>query len=174
MIRPEFRKKLERQHTILLLVWAAFVHAVFLYLWMTNFMLSRSSVYGLSEAVRVALWLISVIEIGLLFFWKSLYLNKQAILSRALKAPVTSSLAGYESPQEQRAAEVVSSYFLSKLTALALAEAVAISGFVLAFIGGYLWDQYVLSLLSGVLLLLQFPSKDFLEELTREVELHGG
>ena len=137
-------------------------------------MLSRSIASGLPEAVRIALWLLSVALLGVLVWWRKHFLTKEAVLTPRAKVPTAVLLPGYESPVEQRSTEVITFYFTMKLVTFALAESVAIFGFVLAFIGGYLWDQYLLSLLSGILLLYQFPSKAFVEELIRDVELGGG
>lgn len=174
MIRPEFRKKLERQHTILLLVWAAFVNAVFLYVWMANFLPSRSSPSSLSETFRITLWLISLSMIGVLLWWRKRFLTKEAIFTPPAKVPMAILLQGYESPVEERSTEVITFYFTMTVATFALAETAALLGFVLAFLGGYRLDQYVLSLLSAILLLLQFPSKSFLEELIKDVEARGG
>jgi hypothetical protein len=43
-------------------------------------------------------------------------------------------------------------------------------GLVLAIVGRYLLDQYLLSALSLVLLALEYPTERFLEKLVREVE----
>jgi hypothetical protein len=86
---------------------------------------------------------------------------------------VNQALRGYESPVEEKAATVVSYYFTLKLVSFAMAEAVALCGFVLAFIGHYFWDQYLLSFAALVLLLWQFPSKAFLDGLVTEIETRG-
>jgi hypothetical protein len=58
--------------------------------------------------------------------------------------------------------------------AFAIAESIGIYGLILALIAGYLWDQYLLSLISGLLLISVYPSRGFFEELVREVEGRSG
>jgi hypothetical protein len=52
----------------------------------------------------------------------------------------------------------------------AIIEAIAVYGLVLAIVGRHLFDQYLLSALSLVLLALEYPTERFLEGLLREVE----
>jgi hypothetical protein len=52
----------------------------------------------------------------------------------------------------------------------AIIEAIAVYGLVLAIVGRYLLDQYLLSALSLVLLVLEYPTERFLVGLVQEVE----
>lgn len=70
--------------------------------------------------------------------------------------------------------QVASNYVAKKIVAFAFAEAIAIYGFVLAFIGQYMWDQYLMTLISGLWLVYLYPSGNFFEELARELEARGG
>jgi len=177
MIREEFRKKLESRHTLLVVLWLRFICADFLYVWIADFILAHEPNAprpAFSNMVRAGLWVLAVGDIWLLYgFWKKRFLTKEAVLTQPAKPQITASLRDHASPVEERAAAVISLYFTFKLSAFALAAAVAIYGFVLAFWGHYGTDQYVLSVVSLALLLYEFPSKAFLQELVREIEIRG-
>jgi len=65
---------------------------------------------------------------------------------------------------------VVSTYVTRKIVLFAILEALAVYGLVLAIVGRFLSDQYLLSALSLVLLTLEFPAEKSLEALVREIE----
>ena len=174
MIRPEYRKTLESQHGVLVVLWVIFVVGIILYLWISEFLLAGrklSAGPAFSEPARIVLWLLAFFDLGALAWWKKRFLTKGAILVAGLKkTKLLQALQGHESPLEEQAAGAISFYVTAKIVAFAMVEAIAIYGFALALIGHDLWGQYPLSLASGVLLLLEFPSRPFLEELLRDVE----
>ncbi|HZD42222.1 MAG TPA: hypothetical protein VE131_15975, partial [Terriglobales bacterium] len=86
------------------------------------------------------------------------------------KTKLFRALQEYKGSIEQRAASVVSTYVTRKVVLFAIIEALAVYGLVLAIVGRYFADQYVLSALSLVLLALEYPTQRFLEGLLREVE----
>jgi hypothetical protein len=65
---------------------------------------------------------------------------------------------------------VVSTYITRKVVIFAIVEALAVYGFVLAFLGRFVSDQYLLSTLSLVLLVIEFPSETTLDALLRAAE----
>src|SRR5262249_54298426 len=71
---------------------------------------------------------------------------------------------------EERAAAVVSTFVTRKVVIFAIIEAIAVYGLVLAIVGRYLLDQYLLSALSLVLLVLEYPTERFLVGLVQDVE----
>jgi hypothetical protein len=79
-------------------------------------------------------------------------------------------LQEYKGSVEERAAAVVSTFVTRKVVIFAIIEAIAVYGLVLAIVGRYLLDQYLLSALSLALLALEYPTERFLEKLVREVE----
>jgi hypothetical protein len=79
-------------------------------------------------------------------------------------------LEGHKGQIEERAAAVVSTYVTRKIVLFAILEALAVYGLVLAIVGRFLADQYLLSALSLVLLTLEFPAEKSLEALVREIE----
>jgi len=176
MIRPEFRKALEGQQQILALLWTFFFCGLFVYLWLTEFVL-RSSGFSagssVAETVRIVLWLLALIDLGTFVWWRKRFLTQEAILGGSKKYTTLQVLQEHKTPIEERAAQVASSYVTSKIVGFAILEATAVYGFVLALIGGYIRDQYLFSLASGVLLLFEFPSKAFLEKILRKIEAPG-
>jgi len=177
MIRDEFMRKLAKRHTLLVFLWVNFILADFLYVWVADFQLSFTKnplMPGFSPMVRAALWIVAGAEIWLLHgFWKKRFLTKEALLPLLAMPKLPRALRDHASPLEERCASVVSFYFIFKLAAFGLAASVALCGFALAFWGHYVVDQYVLSFVSLALLVHEFPSKAFLQELVREVEIRG-
>ncbi len=176
MIRPEFRKALDSQQKVLVVLWVVFIWAIFVYLWIANFILAKSGFSAgssFSGSARIVLWLLAFLDLGYLVWWKKRFLTKEAILGGSKKFKLLQALQGHKSPLEEQAAGVISSYVTGKIVAFAIVEAVAVYGFVLALVGRYVWDQYLFSIASGVMLLFEFPSKPFLEELLRDVEVRG-
>lgn len=117
----------------------------------------------------MVLWLLAFIDLGTFVWWRNRFLTKEAILAGSKKYKTLQVLQAHTTPLEERAAQVVSSYVTSKIVAFAILEAMAVYGFVLALIGGYVRDQYLFSFASGALLLFEFPSKSRLEELLSDV-----
>jgi hypothetical protein len=176
MIRPEFKKALEDQQPILILLWIFFFGAIFVYLWLTEFILGKaafSAGSAFAETVRIVLWLLGFVDLGTYIWWRNRFLTREGILARSKKYKVLQVLQEHKNSLEERAAEIVSSYVTSKIVAFAIIEAMAVYGFVLAFIGAYVRDQYLFSFASGALLLLEFPSKAFLNDILRELETQG-
>ena len=175
MIRDEFRRKLEKRHTRLVLLWVNFISADFVYLWVANVQLSFTKgpfAPTFFPMARVVLWLLAGALIWTLHgFWRRRFLTRGTLLVLPAMPKLPRALRNHASAVEERCASVVSLYFIFKLCAIALASSVALSGFVLAFWGHYVTDQYILTFISLALLLYEFPSKVFLRELVREVEI---
>jgi hypothetical protein len=53
---------------------------------------------------------------------------------------------------------VISTYVTRKVVLFAIIEAIAVYGLILALVGRFLLDQYLLSALALVLLIVEFPS----------------
>lgn len=176
MIRPEFRKALESQQRRLLCFWITFITGDFVYLWIAGVLLADAkfpAAYSSAATLRIVLWLVAVFDMGTLVWWKRRFLTDEKLLEKPTLFPTPKALQAHESPLEARAAAVISAYVTNKIVVFALIGAIALYGFVLAFIGRYSADQYLLSLVSGVLLLFEFPSKARVEELLTHVESRG-
>jgi hypothetical protein len=173
MIRPDYRKALESQQTILVALWWVFLGGIFLYLWISETFLAHWQLAvpaSLAQSLRLALWLLTLCDLATLIWWKRRFLTQRAILAGVKQYKILQSLQEHKTPIEERAAAVVSSYVTGKIVAFALAEAVAVYGFAFALTSRYFPGLYILSAAAGALLLLEFPSKRFLRQLLQEVE----
>ena len=173
MIRAEFREVLENQQQVLVILWAFFFFGIFVYLWIAEFLVARlgpPSGSAASELGRIVIWILSFIELATLVWWKKRSLTTEAILGGVSQHKLLQALRGHSSPVEERAAAVVSSYITSKVVAFAIIEAIAVFGLVVNIVGRHTVDQYLLSLASGALLVVEFPFKPRLQELLSAVE----
>jgi hypothetical protein len=173
MIRPEFKKILTDQRGAAVILWSFFTISIPIYIWIAqNVLANPKYAQGLSFAktARVVLWFLVLIDLGYYVFWKRRYLIPQALLDKSPKTKLFRALQEYKGSLEQRAAAVVSTYVTRKVVIFAIIEAIAVYGLVLAIVGRYLFDQYLLSALSLVLLAFEYPTERFLEGLLREVE----
>jgi hypothetical protein len=173
MIRPEFRQALATQHKILVVLWWVFVAGLFLYLWISQTFLANWQLAGaasFAQAARLILWLLTFCDLATLVWWKRRFLTRQAILGGAKQYKILQSLQEHKTTVEERAAAVVSSYVTGKIVAFALAEAVAVYGFAMVLTSRYFPGLYILSAAAGALLLVEFPSRRFLEGLVKEIE----
>jgi hypothetical protein len=173
MIRPDFKKLLMDQRGAAVILWSFFMISIPIYIWIAqNVLANPKYAQGLSLAktARLVLGLLVLIDLGYYVFWKRRYLTSEALLDKSQKTKLFRALQEYQGFIEQRAAAVVSTYITRKVVIFAIIEAIAVYGFVLAIIGRYLFDQYLLSALSLVLLTLEFPTERSLESLLREIE----
>lgn len=174
MIRPEFRRQLVDQQKVLLLVWVGFIGATALYLWIPQSLLERLQPpgdYPLVGTVRYLLWLVALLELTFLFWWKRSFLTKEAILRKYGESKwVPRLIKGAQSESEENAGRGISYYLAVKIVAFAIAESLAIYGLFLAYSGRYFHDQYFLSFICALLLLYFYPSRSFMTELMREFD----
>jgi drug/metabolite transporter (DMT)-like permease len=177
MIREEFKQKLERRHSKLVLIWLAFVVGDFNYVWVAHFLLDQIEgplQPGFSDTVRTAIWILAAAVIWALYgFYKKRIFTRQAFFAPPPTVKVSAALRAHASPVEEKAAVAVSAYFVSKVVTFAFAGAIAIFGFVLAFVGHYVTDEYLLTLVSLGILAYEFPSKSFLRGLVGEIEIRA-
>ena len=127
---------------------------------------------GLSfaEIARVLLWGLAVVDLGYFAWWKKHYLTRAALLDRTKQAKLFSALEEHKGPVEERAAAVISTYITRKVVLFAIIEALAVYGLVLAIVGRYFSDQYLLSALTLILLTLEFPTQKSLTAVLQDVE----
>jgi len=173
MLRPDFRKSLLSQQGALIILWSFFVVSIFIYIAITHTVLGNSSTPGESsflQAARWVFWLLALVDLGYLAWWKKRFLTRQMILADPKKTKVLRALEEHKGRAEEHAASVISTYVTRKIVAFAIIEAIAVYGLVLAFISRNFWDQYLLSGLSLILLVIEFPAKSFLERLVNELE----
>lgn len=173
MIRPDFKTVLLDQRGATVILWSFFTAFLAVYIWIARAAVQDGAflIHGAAARVaRAALWLLVIVDLGYLSWWKKSKLSRKALIDGSGAARMLRALADYKGEVERRAASVISTYVTRKVTAFAIIEAVAVYGFVLAVIGGYLWDLYFLSALSLLLLVIEFPTKGFHEGLLREIE----
>jgi len=175
MIRPEFRTILMDQRGAAVIIWSFFMISIAVYLFIARSLLADPNFardFSLAKTVRIMLWILTLVDLGYYVYWKKRRLTAAAILSGAKEVKLFRALEGYEGAIEKRAASVVSAYATRKIVVFAIIEALAVYGLVLALVGRYVWDQYLLSVLSLFLLALEFPNEKSLRELVQTVE-HG-
>jgi hypothetical protein len=173
MIRPDFKKILLDQQGAAVILWSFFTISIFLYIVIAQLVVREGGFLGsssLAPAVRVVLWMLVLVDLGYLVWWKKRNLTREALTDRSNKTKVLRALEDHKGQVEERAASVISTYVTRKIVVFAIIEAIAVYGLVLALAGRYLWDQYLLSGLSLVLLVLEFPGKNILTALVNEIE----
>jgi hypothetical protein len=155
------------------ILWSFFTIFIALYIVIAHHVLANPK-YGqgvsFAETARIVLWILVLVDLGYYFHWKQHYLAPGAILDNSQKTKLLRALQDYKGTLEERAATVVSTYVTRKIVLFAILEAIAVYGLVLAIVGHYLADLYLLSALSLVLLAVEFPREGSLENLVREVE----
>lgn len=176
MIRAEFKNSLLDQQGASVILWTFFFASIFLYIAIAQFVLAGRD-FGVNptvaQSVRAALWILVFVDVGYLASWKKRNLAQDKILGTSKSTRIFRALQGHDTPAEETAAAVVSAYVTRKIVAFAIIEAIAVYGLLIALVGRYLWDQYLLSGLSVALLIIEFPAKRSLEKLIDQLEAAG-
>jgi hypothetical protein len=173
MIRPEFRKILLDQRGAAVILWSFFAISIPIYLVIARQILGNPSVGtnpAIAEPSRIIFWILTVVDLGYYGYWRNKNLTPQAIRRDARQTKLFRAVAEFNGVDEQNAAYIVSTYITRKVVIFAIIEAIAVYGFVLAFLGRYVGDQIALSLLSLVLLAVEFPGQKSLNGLIDAVE----
>jgi hypothetical protein len=176
MIRSEFRKILLDQRGAAVILWSFFFISVPIYLLVARHLLGNPDLgtnRSIAEPARIIFWLLTFVDIGYYFYWRDRNLSAAAIKREARKTKLFRALEEYQGADEERAAYIVSTLVTRKVVIFAIIEAIAVYGFVLAFLGRFVADQSVLSVLSLILLAIEFPSAKSLDRLLQEVEGPG-
>lgn len=176
MIRPEFRKVLLDQRGAAVILWSFFVISIPAYIFISQKFVTAPAAGGSSftDTIRILVWLLTLVDLGYYVYWKRQNLSSDAILTSAKSAKLFRALADFQGDTEERAAFAVSAYVTRKVVVFAIIEAIAVYGFVLAFVGGFVADQYLLSGLSLVLLVIEFPSEKSLDAAVKAAERSDG
>ncbi len=173
MIRPEFRTILLDQRGAAVILWSFFAISIPIYLVIARQILGNPSVGtnpAIAEPSRIIFWILTVVDLGYYSYWRRKNLTPQAIRRDARQTKLFRAVAEFNGVDEQNAAYIISTYITRKVVIFAIIEAIAVYGFVLAFLGRYVGDQIALSLLSLVLLAVEFPGQKSLEGLIDAVE----
>jgi hypothetical protein len=160
MIRPEFKKILLDQRGAAVIIWSFFVIFIALYVFISRHLLANPDFgrgFSYAAPARAVFWLLTLIDFGYYIYWKR-HLTPEAVLRDAKKSKRLRALEEYKGAEEERAAAAVSTYVTRKIVLFAIIEAIAVYGMILALVGRFLLDQYLLSALALVLLIAEFPS----------------
>jgi len=173
MLRPEFRKILLDQRGAAVILWSFFAISIPIYLVIARQLLGNPSVGtnpAIAEPSRIIFWILTVVDLGYYAYWRKKNLTPQAIRRDARQTKLFRAVAEFNGVDEQNAAYIVSTYITRKVVIFAIIEAIAVYGFVLAFLGRFVADQIALSLLSLILLAVEFPRQKSLDGLIDAVE----
>lgn len=173
MIRADFRKILLDQRGAAVILWSFFFMSVPIYLVIARHLLGNPNLGTnptIAAPARFIFWALALVDIGYYFYWRDRNLSADAIKREARKTKLFRALEEFQGTVEENAAYVVSTLVTRKVVIFAIIEAVAIYGFVLTFLGRFIGDQIVLSLLSLILLTIEFPSAKSVESLIQEIE----
>ena len=137
----ENRQATKNQRWALDVTWKGSIAALAVYLVLPWFIRLPGIVDGQPYTrLRIILWVIALVQVGVIFWWERT-LRKETI-STALQGTAIDPVAYYRG---------------RKMAAMGMAQSVAAYGFVLALVGGYFWDQYILTLISAALLIRHYP-----------------
>ena len=168
MIRPEFRKTLLDQRGAAIILWSFFAISIPIYLAIARQLLGNPKLGTnptIADPSRLVFWILTLVDLGYYAYWRKKNLTAQGIRRDARQTKLFRALEDFNGVDEQNAAYVVSTYVTRKVVIFAIIEAIAVYGFVLAFIGRFVADQIALSLLSLILLAVEFPTQKSLDAL---------
>lgn len=173
MIRPEFRKLLLDQRGAAVILWSCFVISIPVYIVVARQVLENPNIganRAFADTARVFLWFLAAVDLGYYAFWRVRRMSSEAILQTSGSTKLLRSLENFVGRAEERAAYVVSTYITRKVVLYAIIEAVAVYGLVLAIVGRFVSDLYLLSTLSLILLVIEFPAERSLARLLGKIE----
>src|SRR6266550_1989460 len=173
MIRPEFKTILLDQRGAAVILWSCFVISIPIYFVISRSVLANPNVgtnRSIADPARMIFWLLALVDLGYYAYWKRRNLTEAAILRDSKTTKLFRALEQFTGVLEERAAYVVSTYVTRKVVIFAIIEAIAVYGFVLALVGRFVQDFYLLSTLSLVLLVIEFPSQKSLDAIVRAAE----
>ncbi len=172
MIRPEFKTILLDQRGAAVIIWSFFTISIGLYLFISRHLLANPDFgrgFSYAGTSRAIFWILTFIDFGYYVYWKG-YLTPEAVTRDAKASKRLRALEAYQGRDEERAAAVVSTYVTRKIVLFAIIEAIAVYGLILALVGRFLLDHYILSALALVLLIVEFPSEKSFSALLQKVE----
>lgn len=162
MEHEDLRQMVERQRRVLVIVWGSMMATLVVYLLIPRLVASEGPLLA-SGAVSILLrpffWVLVLFEVLFLNWWKQAYL-KPTVLR-------------LERPADEQIKAAISKTTTRGIVAFAIAESIALYGLILALIGRLFLDQFLLTLISGVLMIQLYPSARFFDELVREGQPRG-
>ena len=149
----ELRHAAEKQRPVRN-AWVGSMAALLIYLLLPWFVSPPEILEGEPyRGFRVILWLVAAIQVGVLFWWTQRFVTKEAVLNAVRRTAI----------------DPLTYYMGRKIAAVGIAQSIAVYGLVLAFVGRYFWDQYLLTVISAALLMRHYPHRDMFDELEREI-----
>lgn len=167
MMRPEFRKILLDQRGAAVILWSCFVISIPVYSVIARNVLANPNIginRSVAEVARLVLWFLTVTDLAYYVYWRRRNLSAAAILRDARSTKLFRALEEFSGPVEEQAAYVVATYVTRKVVIFAIIEAIAVYGLASAILGRFVSDLYFLSVVSLVLLVVEFPTEASLEE----------
>jgi len=161
MIREEFKKILLDQRGAAVILWSGFFISVPIYIFIARHLLTNPRLgtsVSVAEPARIILWLLTIIDLGYYVYWRKHNFSADAIGRGARGTKLLRALEEFKGAAEERAAHMVSTYVTRKVVLFAIIEAIAVYGLVLALVGRFVHDFYLLCALTLVLLAVEFPS----------------
>lgn len=174
MIRPEFKTILIDQRGAAVILWSCFVISIPIYIMIARQVLENPNIganRSFADAARIVIWFLTAVDLGYYAYWRKRYMSPESIFRTARSTKLLRALEEFNGAVEERAAYVVSTYVTRRVVLFAIIEAIAVYGFVVAIIGRFESDLYLLSTLSLILLVIEFPSEKSLAALVRSIEL---
>jgi len=161
MIRDEFRKTLLDQRGAAVILWSGFFISVPIYIFIARHLLTNPKLganVSVAEPARLVLWLLAIVDLGYYGYWRKRNFSAAAMMRAARGTKLLRALEEFNGAVEQRAAYVISTYVTRKVVLFAIIEAIAVYGLVLALVGRFVQDFYLLCALTLILLAVEFPS----------------
>jgi hypothetical protein len=155
-VEPQIREPVRTQKRALMLTWAGSAAALIIYLTVPWFL----SLQGIApegesyEGLRAILWFVAFIQVAVLLFWTRRVLSEE-VVRRAVRGTAIDPLKYYTG---------------KKIAAIGMAQSIAAYGLVLALIGPYFWDQYILTMIAATLLIRHYPSRRSLDKIKSALE----
>ncbi|HEX7231026.1 MAG TPA: hypothetical protein VF452_11590 [Candidatus Binatia bacterium] len=159
-MREEFRKTLLDQRGAAVILWSGFFISVPIYIFIARHLLTNprfGANISVAEPARLVLWLLTIIDVGYYVYWRKRNFSADAIRRDARSTKLLRALEEFNGAVEERAAYVVSTYVTRKVVVFAIIEAIAVYGLVLALVGRFVYDFYLLCALTLLLLAVEFP-----------------
>ena len=160
MIRPEFRKILLDQRGAAVILWSAFAISIPIYLVIARKVLGNPKIgtnQAIAEPSRLIFWILTLVDLGYYAYWRRQNLTAAGDSARRA-ADQTVPRPGRIQRRRRRKRRLHGlDYVTRKVVIFAIIEAIAVYGFVLAFLGRFVTDQIALSLLSLILTRRRIP-----------------
>ena len=173
MIRAEYRKILIDQRGAAIILWSFFAISIPIYLVIARQLLGNANLGTnptIAEPSHIIFWILTVVDLGYYGYWRQKNLTTEGIRRDARQTKLFRALEEFNGVDEQNAAYLVSTFVTRKVVIFAIIEAIAVYGFVLAFVGRFVVDQIAFSILSLILLVIEFPRQKSVNALIDSVD----